>query len=148
MTDSPRSPYEILGDEGVRRLVDRFYDLMESRQDAAGIRAMHAKKLDPMRDRLTVFLTGWMGGPSRYTERFGPTNVPSAHAPFDIGEAERDAWVACMEQAVSESSLPPDWASQVMAKMRGMAEMCRTLDADGAVRPQFAALRSAAEKDA
>lgn len=147
MADAPRSPFEILGEDGVRRIVDRFYDLMDSRPDAAGIRAMHAKKLDPMRDRLAVFLTGWMGGPSLYTERFGPTNVPSAHAPFDIGEAERDAWIACMQQAVDESDLPPDWAGQVMAKMRGMAEMCRTLDADGSVRPVFAGIRSSAKPE-
>lgn len=141
MTQSPRSPYEAIGDEGVRRLVDRFYDLMDSRAEAAIIRKMHAKKLDPIREKLTVFLTGWMGGPSKYGERYGSVNVPSAHAPFDIGPAERDAWLACMQQAVDESDIPESFRALVMEKMAGMAEMCRTVDEDGTVRPQFAGIR-------
>lgn len=142
MTQPPRSPYEAIGDEGVRRLVDRFYDLMDSRPDAAKIRAMHAKKLDPIREKLTVFLIGWMGGPGKYTERYGPTNVPSAHAPFDIGPEERDAWVACMQQAVDESDIPEAFRALVMQKMAGMAEMCRTVEDDGTLRPQFRDLRT------
>lgn len=143
MTQPPRTPYEALGDDGVRRLVDRFYDLMDTRPQAAGIRKMHAPSLAPIRDRLTVFLTGWMGGPSTYAERFGAVNVPSAHAPYDIGPEEREAWLACMKQAVEESALPPELAGLVMQKMAGMAEMCRTVEDDGTVRPQFRALRDA-----
>lgn len=142
MSTLPNTPYEALGAEGVRRLVDRFYDLMDELPEAASIRKMHARDLTPMREKLTVFLTGWMGGPSEYGQRFGRINVPSAHAPYDIGEAERDAWIACMQKAVDESALPDDLKQRVMDKMWGMAEMCRTVEPDGTVRPQFEAMRS------
>jgi len=54
------TPFErIGGTEILRRIVDRFYDLMDSDPDYADLRAMHATDLGPMRDSLTGFLTGW-----------------------------------------------------------------------------------------
>lgn len=138
MSDAPRNPYEALGEAGVRALVDRFYDAMERRPDAARIRAMHAKNLAPMRERLAVFLVGWMGGPSRYGERFGAVNVPGAHAPFDIGAEERDAWLACMDEALAEVEVPAPMKIRMRELFGQMAEMCRTVEPDGSRRPQFA----------
>jgi len=122
------SPYEQLGDEGVRALVDRFYEAMDTRPDAAVIRAMHKQELALMSDKLATFLVGWMGGPQRYNERFGRVVIPVAHQRFDIGPAERDAWLACMQDAVDESALTPDMAKRVMDSFGKMAEMCRTRD--------------------
>ena len=122
------SPYEQLGDEGVRALVDRFYEAMDTRPDAAVIRAMHKQELALMSDKLATFLVGWMGGPQRYNERFGRVVIPAAHQRFDIGPAERDAWLACMQDVVDESGLTPDMAKRVMDSFGKMAEMCRTRD--------------------
>ena len=102
------TPYEQLGDEGVRTLVDRFYAAMDARPDAAVIRAMHTDDLVVMSDKLATFLIGWMCGPQRYNERFGRVVIPAAHQRFDIGPAERDAWLACMQDAVDASALSPD----------------------------------------
>ena len=56
------SPYQRLGGEaGVRRLVDRFYDLMDTLPEAAHIRAMHPASLATSRDKLFKFLCGWLG---------------------------------------------------------------------------------------
>jgi hemoglobin len=142
MMTTPRTPYEVLGEEGIRRVVDRFYDLMESEPKAVPVRAMHAKKLDPMREKLTVFFVGWMGGPQTYGERYGSVNVPTAHTPFDIGPVETELWVELMAQAVDEAKLPEPFGEQVMVRMRHMADMCRTLEADGTLRPQYALLRA------
>ena len=122
------TPYEQLGDEGVRALVDRFYRAMDTRPDAAVIRAMHKEELALMSDKLATFLVGWMGGPQRYNERFGRVVIPAAHQRFDIGPAERDAWLACMQDAVDASALTPDMAKRVMDSFGKMAEMCRTRD--------------------
>jgi hemoglobin len=122
------TPYEQLGDEGVRALVDRFYEVMGTRPDAAVIRAMHKDDLAVMSDKLATFLIGWMGGPQRYNERFGRVVIPAAHQRFDIGPAERDAWLACMQDAVDESALSPDMRARVMDSFGKMAEMCRTRD--------------------
>ena len=122
------TPYEQLGDEGVRALVDRFYEVMGTRPDAAVIRAMHEDDLAVMSDKLATFLIGWMGGPQRYNERFGRVVIPAAPQRFDIGPAERDAWLACMQDAVDESALSPDMRARVMDSFGKMAEMCRTRD--------------------
>jgi hemoglobin len=137
MTDSPRTPYDALGEAGIRTLVDRFYDLMETRPDATTIRAMHASDLTPMKETLAVFLIGWMGGPSDYTKRFGSINVPLVHAPYAIGPGERDAWMPCMEQALTECDLPEALRDRVTTLFAQMAEMCRTRESDGSLRPQF-----------
>ena len=101
------TPYELIGGaEGVRKLVDRFYDLMDSLPEVRGLRAMHAKDLTPMREKLSDFLSGWFGGPQLYFQRPDAKCMGSAHAPFRIGEAERDQWMLCMHQALEESALP------------------------------------------
>ncbi|HPG26413.1 MAG TPA: group II truncated hemoglobin [Myxococcota bacterium] len=99
-------PYLDLGEErGVRALVDRFYDAMETQPFATGLRAMHAADLEPMRDRLTAFLCGWLGGPPRYEERFGHVCMRGAHAPYAIDPALADAWVDCMRLALQDARL-------------------------------------------
>ena len=67
----------------------------------AGIRALHPETLDGSRDKLYWFLSGWMGGPSLYTAQFGHPRLRARHMPFAIGDAERDAWVACMRVALA-----------------------------------------------
>jgi hemoglobin len=96
------TPFEQLGGEAaVRRLVDRFYDLMDG-PDVVELRALHARKLDHARDKLTWYLTGWLGGPQLYVERFGHPRLRARHLPFAIGQRERDQWMACMRQAMAE----------------------------------------------
>lgn len=99
----PQSIYESIGGAPVvRALVDRFYDLMEAEAAAAGIRALHPEDMAGSRDKLFWFLSGWMGGPSLYIERFGHPRLRARHLPFAIGEAERDQWLACMNRALDE----------------------------------------------
>ena len=60
----PQTPYEILGDQGVKDLVAAFYEVMDTHPEAQEIRAMHAEDLGPVRSKLTSYLVGWMGGPT------------------------------------------------------------------------------------
>jgi hemoglobin len=93
---------QIGGEQTVRRLVDRFYDLMDTLPEAAGIRALHPERLDESRNKLFWFLSGWMGGPQLYIERFGHPRLRARHLPFPIGESERDQWMMCMNKALEE----------------------------------------------
>lgn len=97
------SPYEMIGgDTKVRALIDRFYDLMDSVPEYYVIRKLHPSDLNGSRDKLYMFLSGWLGGPPLYTDKFGHPMLRARHLPFAIGIAERDAWMACMTQAMSE----------------------------------------------
>ena len=108
MSDSPGElyqPYVVIGgDAAVRALVDRFYDLMDAATDPASkvLRDMHPSALHQSRDKLYWFLVGWLGGPQMYVERRGHPRLRARHLPFSIGIAERDAWMACMDQAIGE----------------------------------------------
>ncbi|MBF6630389.1 MAG: group II truncated hemoglobin [Comamonas sp.] len=94
------------GEEPVRRLVDRFYDLMDLEPGYAALRASHGSTLEEARQKLFWFLCGWLGGPDHYVERFGHPRLRMRHMPFKIGVVERDQWVACMNQAMQETAVP------------------------------------------
>ena len=94
------TPYQMIGgDTQVRALIDRFYDLMDAVPEYYVIRKLHPADLSGSRDKLYRFLSGWLGGPQLYTDKFGHPMLRARHLPFAIGVAERDAWITCMRQA-------------------------------------------------
>ena len=98
--------YELMGGETVVRcLVDRFYDLMDEDPDYYGIRKLHPQDLSSSRQKLFMFLCGFMGGPSLYTEKFGEPRMRTRHLPFSIGVSERDQWLSCMSRAMEDVGL-------------------------------------------
>ncbi len=100
------TPFELLGGlEGVRALVDRFYDEMDRLPEAATIRAMHPPDLSTSREKLWMFLVGRLGGPQLYIERHGHPRLRARHMPFPIGQAEAQRWMACMDLAL-EAQVP------------------------------------------
>ena len=109
------SAFEVIGGEArVKALVERFYDLMDLEQGYTELRAVHGSELRNAREKLFMFLCGWLGGPQHYTERFGHPRLRARHMPFVIGIRERDQWLACMDQAMGETGVPED----LRAKLR------------------------------
>jgi hemoglobin len=97
------TPYELLGGEAkLRQLVDRFYDLMDEVPEYFAIRKLHQADLGPARAKLFMFLSGWLGGPNLYIERYGHPRLRMRHFPFSIGTLERDQWIACMRHAAED----------------------------------------------
>jgi hemoglobin len=100
------SPFEWIGGEDkVKAMVERFYDLMDLEPAYADLRAVHGSDLSKARQHLFWFLCGWLGGPQHYTERFGHPRLRMRHMPFTIGLKERDQWLACMDQAMGETGV-------------------------------------------
>jgi hemoglobin len=97
------TPYDRLGGEpAVRKLVDRFYDLMSELPEAAHVLRMHPADLSSSRDKFFDFLSGWLGGPPLYAERRGHPRLRMRHMHFPIDNAARDAWLTCMYRALDE----------------------------------------------
>jgi hemoglobin len=120
------SLYELLGGEtGLRSLVDRFYDLMDSSPEAAKIRSFHPKSLKPSREKLFMFLSGWSGGPQLYVERFGHPRLRMRHLPFSIGTVERDQWLWCMNKALEENGLDPRVVEHLKLRFAEVADAMR-----------------------
>lgn len=106
-TKAEETPYALLGGEqAVRALVDRFYDLMDLESQYRELRAVHGNDLTDARNKLYWFLSGWLGGPNHYIERFGHPRLRARHLPFAIGVVERNQWLACMDQAMGELDVP------------------------------------------
>ena len=113
------------GADAVRALIDRFYDLMDLEPAYAGIRALHPGTLDGSRDKLHWFLSGWLGGPDLYQQRFGHPRLRARHLPYAIGIAERDQWMACMTQAMSECGVEVALQERLIAAFANTADWMR-----------------------
>ena len=126
MSAPTATPFEQLGgDAGIRRIVDRFYDLMDSAPEAATVRALHAKSLKASREKLHMFLTGWTGGPQLYVEKHGHPRLRMRHLPFTIGARERDEWLWCMDQALAEHEMPEAVRAHLRERLHALADHMR-----------------------
>ena len=94
------------GIDGIQQLVEDFYDVMSTRNHAAVIRHMHPGDLTVSIDKLARFLCGWMGGPKRYSEKYGGIAIPPAHSHLPVGESEKQAWLDCMREALDKQNYP------------------------------------------
>lgn len=115
------------GEQGIHRLVTRFYEYMDSLPEAQHIRAMHPADIDSSHDKLFRFLCSWLGGPMLFQERYGSINIPLAHARFPITETERDAWLLCMQKAVDEQDYEPAFKVYLMEQLSIPAERIRAV---------------------
>jgi hemoglobin len=123
------TPYQLLGgDAALRRLVDRFYDLMDTVPEYYGIRKLHPQDLSGSRDKLYMFLSGWLGGPGLYVEKFGHPMLRARHLPFSIGVEERDAWLACMLQAMEDTGVKENLRDSLLRAFFGTADWMRNRD--------------------
>ena len=121
----PQLPFDrIRGREVIARMVNRFYDLMESEPDFAELRAMHAPDLTPMRESLTDFLMAWMGGPRDWFEKRPGACIMSAHRALDgMNFAVATQWVLAMQQAAKET-IPgdPDFVDSMVSAFASMSK--------------------------
>ena len=114
--------YEAIGGEAkVRELVEVFYDHMERAPEAAEILALHPRNLASSREKLFLFLSGWMGGPQLYIEAYGHPRLRARHLPFPIGDAEAAAWMACMEVALERVVTDAELAENLKRSFTGVA---------------------------
>ncbi len=116
---------QIGGDATVARLCDRFYELMDTVPQFQGIRAMHPADLANSRDKLYMFLSGWLGGPDLFVEKFGHPRLRGRHMPFEIGVAERDQWVTCMVLAMEDVGIEEAVRAKLLANFFHTADFMR-----------------------
>jgi hemoglobin len=126
LMNDPQSLYDTIGGEGkLREMVDRFYDLMELEPEFAVLRALHPPSTDGSRDKLFWFLSGWMGGPDAYIERFGHPRLRMRHMPFAIGTTERDQWLRAMAWAMEDVGIAEPLRVRLMESFYQTADWMR-----------------------
>jgi hemoglobin len=104
--------YSAIGDDGFTRLVAAFYRQVPGDDILGPIYPAH--DLRGAEERLRDFLIFRFGGPPVYIEQRGHPRLRIRHAPFAIGQVERDRWVALMNRALDEALLPAD-ARQILS---------------------------------
>lgn len=122
-----QSPHfaQIGGEAVVVKLVDAFYRHMDARADTGVIRAMHAQDLASTKAVLVRFLCEWLGGPKAYSAQHGHPRLRMRHAAFAIGATERDAWLACMDAALTDVGAAPALHTALMASFFKTADFMR-----------------------
>jgi hemoglobin len=126
IADPAPSPFVRIGGQGaVDRLVDRFYDLMETLPEARVIRALHPQDLGAIRVVLKKYLAQWLGGPADYSQERGHPRLRARHLPFSIGDEERDAWMLCMRQAMQDVVTDAAVREAILEKLAPLADWMR-----------------------
>ncbi len=89
---------EVGGSEFFESLVDHFYAGVEN---DPRIRGLYPEDLTDSRANTALFLIQYWGGPTTYSDQRGHPRLRMRHAPFVIGQAERDAWMEHMHAAIA-----------------------------------------------
>lgn len=104
-------------------LVDGFYAGVST--DPL-LRPMYPDDLTDSRRHLAAFLAQYWGGPSTYSQERGHPRLRMRHAPFVIGEAERDAWLrhmlASLDAVTHSRGTPTEAAARIRTYLTDVAE--------------------------
>lgn len=129
MNQPMKAPYELLGgDAGVRRLCETLYDVMDELPEAARIRAMHKGDLGEIKQKLYEYLSGWLGGPQLYAEKYGGVCMSGPHMPYAIGPDERDQWLLCMNAALERVGASDEVKQMLKEPLFHVADAIRNRD--------------------
>lgn len=102
LPDESLSVYDAAGGMAFfRALVDVFYRQVEADPLLLSLYPTPTD-LAPARERLTLFLAQYWGGPTTYSDGRGHPRLRMRHNPFVIGPVERDHWLTAMTIALDE----------------------------------------------
>lgn len=103
--------------DGIRQLVDDFYHAMDNLPRAKRIRDMHPTDLTVSRDKLTLFLCVWLGGPRLFADKYGAISIPQVHSHLDVVEDDKLAWLECMQQAIDQQAYSVDFGDYLITQL-------------------------------
>lgn len=120
------TPYQRIGGEpALRQITHRFYAIMDELPETYALRKMHSEDLSGSADKLFEFLSGWMGGPQLFIEKYGHPMLRRRHLPFKVGADERDQWLLCMQLALEEVVADPALRSELYDAIAKLADHMR-----------------------
>ncbi|WP_046215867.1 globin domain-containing protein [Paenibacillus wulumuqiensis] len=114
-----QSIYELLGgDEGLRRLVEAFYPKVQ-RDPLIG--PLFPENIDPVMEKQYMFLSQFFGGPPLFSEKHGHPMMRARHMPFPITHEKADAWLACMNEALTDIGVEDELRVFIIDRLSGPA---------------------------
>jgi hemoglobin len=102
-------------------LTRRFYEGVAGDPVLTPLYPSDPEAFEAARVHLCGFLVQYWGGPATYSEQRGHPRLRMRHAPFVIGDAERDAWLTHMIDAVHAGGLSALDEAQMLTYFRASA---------------------------
>ncbi|MFN3622489.1 MAG: group II truncated hemoglobin [Hyphomicrobium sp.] len=118
------SLYDLVGGEdGLRNLVETFYDIVEFEPEGRALHVLHLRGHGVAHSRIEQlnFLSGFLGGPKLYVQKYGHSDVRQMHEHVEINAEAKDAWLNCMSIAIDRVGLPADIKARLMAPFTRVA---------------------------
>lgn len=123
MSENTITLYEAVGgDATIRALSHRFYELMDTLPEAKHVRAVHPPTLEGSEAKFYEYITGYLGGPPLYTDKYGHPRLRSRHFGAGIGPVERDEWLLCFRQALEETVSNPKLRDIILPPIERLAD--------------------------
>ena len=121
---SQKTPYQLLGEQqGIKALADAFYDEMCAHDDTKQLRDMHGDDLTQIKQKLFEYLSGWLGGPPLYQEKYGTVCLTSPHKAYRISKIERNQWLLCWDRALAVVQADNQVKAMLKQPITRMADM-------------------------
>ncbi len=122
---SHNSLYDLIGgEEGIIKLVNAFYNIVETRPEGHKLHLLHLRGNGIAHSRVEQFnfLSGFLGGPKLYVEKHGHSNVRSMHEHVEINSEAKEIWLKCMSMAIDKVGIAPTIKEKLMSNFTAIAE--------------------------
>ncbi|ARD20382.1 MULTISPECIES: group II truncated hemoglobin [Shewanella] len=126
---SQSNAYDLIGGEKTIRLIAHyFYQQMQQRPDTQSLLSIHRAPIADSEQKLFEFLSGWLGGPQLYQQKYGHPALRARHMPFAIDQAMVEQWLTCMEQAIIKAIKKPEHQQVIFQAISTLANNMRNKD--------------------
>ncbi|MFZ5579337.1 MAG: group II truncated hemoglobin [Pseudomonadota bacterium] len=112
------------GEAGIRRLTQRFYEVMSELPGTRALLSIH-RDLADSEQKLFEFLSGWLGGPQLFMERHGHPRLRMRHMQVAVDTDMRDQWMHCMRHALDETVEDPSFREELYQSLWSLADQMR-----------------------
>ncbi len=130
MIEKKLTPYELIGEKTLHRLVDTFYGLVAQNPDLAPI---FPNELTETARKQKQFLTQFLGGPPLYSEEHGHPMLRARHFPFPVTPTRANAWLSCMKQAMDTIDLHGPLGQELYERLNFTAQHMINTPDDGEI---------------
>lgn len=114
---------KIGGRKKISLIVDRFYFIMQNDPLARDclLTHPHPDQLEIPAEKLKDFLSGWLGGPQLFMQKYGHPRMRMRHMKFPISTAAREQWLYCMRKSLEENQVPESIKSEMMRALEDLS---------------------------
>ncbi|MGB1103820.1 MAG: globin [Crocinitomicaceae bacterium] len=98
--ENVKTLYEHLGDKQLQKLINSFYARVFKSPIIGPL--FNETNADAIKDKQYRFLTQLLGGPSRYSEKYGHPRMRMRHMPHAITPEAKEEWLKLMKDAIHD----------------------------------------------